>query len=656
MLQIQNVNYTIGERELLRDIYLVINPGLRIGLIGANGAGKTTLLRIISGQLQPTSGDITHPRDYSIGYLPQEEVAIEGGTVLGSALQGHRNIFDIESEMEQLHEKLAAHPPDQKTLLERLGKLESHYEMIGGYEMEFKAKKILSGLGFSSEDFIRSISQLSGGWRMRVYLARLLLRQPDLLLLDEPTNHLDIESLEWVEQYLKGFAGSMILVSHDRFFIDRLAQEIAELFNGRLTRYAGNYHFFEKQKAIEREQLFKQWEAQQAERQRIQRFIDRFRYKASKAAQVQSRVKQLEKMETIELPEEQQSIHFKIQADVKSYKEVLKIENLHFRYQSAWVLKGLNMNLYRGEKVALVGINGAGKTTLTRLITGELKPQIGKLELGERVHVGYYTQHQIDALNLDNTVYDEVEASAARSFHPMLRDILGVFRFSGDAVQKRVGVLSGGEKARVSLAKMLLSPANFLIMDEPTNHLDLQSKEALEQALVDYDGTLLLISHDRYFLDKLVSRVIELKDGKLKEYTGNYSAYLAGRQAEAGTSDEDNNKAADAGAKSKTTGRNIKTKEQKQKEAQLRQAVSRERNQLKDKIEVCEREIESLTKSKAQLEQQLADPQTYKDSEKATGTKAEFEGIVDKLARLETEWTEAQLRYETILEQLQNSD
>ena len=485
MLQLQNINYSIGENHLIQNAQWIINPKKRVALIGPNGAGKTTLFRIIAGEITTYDGSIIKPKGYQIGYLPQEEIALKKGNVLSTVLEGHDEILKIEDEMDSIHQTLESNSQSsQEIILDRLGILESHYSVLGGYALESQAKKILMGLGFSETDFHRSLSELSGGWQMRAYLARLLLQEPDLLLLDEPTNHLDLESLEWIETYLKNFSGSMVIISHDRFFIDRLAQEIVDLEYSKLTHYAGGYKFYKQKKELEREQLIKKWEEQKEERIRVQRFIDRFRYKNTKASQVQSRIKMLEKMETIELPETSKTIHFKIQADTVSYKEALQIRNMAFRYNASWVLQDINLDMYRGEKVALVGVNGAGKTTLTRLISRELHPQRGEIKLGERVHVGYYAQHQIDSLNLKNTIYKEVEETAARSFHPKLRDILGIFQFTGDVVEKPVGVLSGGEKARVSLAKILLSPCNFLIMDEPTNHLDLISKEALEQALL----------------------------------------------------------------------------------------------------------------------------------------------------------------------------
>ncbi len=645
MLQIQNLNYSVGERDILKDICWVINPGDRIGLIGPNGTGKTTLLRIIAGELEANSGSILKPSSYTIGYLPQEELPAAKGSILSTVMQGNKEIVRLEGEMEDIHTRLEK-GDSSGALLERLGNLESRFTALGGYRMEATAKQILSGLGFANDDFHKAMPMLSGGWRMRVHLARLLLREPDLLLLDEPTNHLDLESLEWVEQYLKRFRGSMILVSHDRFFLDRLSTKIAELVQAKLTVYNGNYRYYEQEKALRQERLLKQWEEQKAERERIQRFVDRFRYKASKAAQVQSRIKKLDKMEMVEPPEmPASSIRFVLKPDVISYKDVLSLNQLYFKYDNDWVLKDISFKLYRGQKIALVGINGAGKTTLTKLIFGQLKPQQGCVEIGQRVSMGYYAQHQIEALNLDNTVLAEVDSAAAPSYRPRLRDILGLFGFSGDEVSKKIGILSGGEKARVSLAKMLLSPANFLIMDEPTNHLDLFSKEALERALADYEGTLLLISHDRYFLDKIIDRVIELKDGKIREYVGNYSNYLTRRAI---VIVNEQQMAKKKNSNEKTAGRLKKTREQKHKEAQLRQAVSKERNQLQEEIEITERLLEEKLLTKAELEQSLSNPQTYQDSNKSVALQREYDQLLKDIKELETRWELAQLSLDDI--------
>ncbi len=655
MLQIKDLSYEIGERRILDRISLAVHPGQKIALIGPNGTGKTTLLRILVGELKPLEGTILMPRGYKIGYLPQEPIAFEKGSLLGAVLEGHAEIQEIELKIHEIQEKLSAGQQDNSQLLKRLGALQDRFALLGGYELESQAKKILMGLGFKEEDFFRPLTEFSGGWRMRAYLAKILLIKPDLLLLDEPTNHLDLPSLEWMENFLRTFTGSLLVISHDRFFLDRLAQIIAELRNGRLTLYHGNYHFYEQEKAKQKELLVKQWEEQQAEIQRIQRFIDRFRYKATKAAQVQSRIKRLEKLQRIELPEDETFIRFKIRAAVQSYKDVLNIHDVHFRYSEnqPWIFRGINLRIYRGQKIALVGPNGVGKTTLTRLITGELLPLSGRIERGERVKVSYYAQHQVDALDLESSVLQAVQASAAPEFSGKERDILGTFGLSGDAVEKPIKVLSGGEKARVSLAKILLSPANFLIMDEPTNHLDLKSKEALEFALQDYDGTLLIISHDRYFLDKLVQKVVEIKDGQLFEYEGNYSDYLRLKEVRQTQQEAPTVKNGMAAATVKKNSAK-KSKEQKRLEAEARQKISKKRRALTAEIAQLEDQIEQAEMRQAQLEQQLADPATYQNNALLVDLQKEYKQVQENLKQWEERWEAAQLELEALLAELEN--
>ncbi len=645
MFQIKNINYSIGERELLKDVSWVISPGVRAALIGPNGAGKTTLFRILIGELKHHSGDIFKPNDYRIGYLPQEEIRFKDKSVLDLVLEGNKEIFDLENKIQSLRQQLAADNQNQEQLLTRLGTLEHRYEILGGFSYESEARAILAGLGFQPDDFQRPLSEFSGGWRMRAYLARLLLLNPNLLLLDEPTNHLDLPSLEWLERYLMNFQGSMIIVSHDRYFIDRLCHEIYELERGELTHYPGDYKFYEQKKQEKLEQLQKQWEEQQAERGKQQRFIERFRYKASKASQVQSRRKMLEKMEKIEIPPPLPRLNFDISAEIQSYKDVLTVDDLYFRYDSDWIFAGLNLKIYRGERIALVGPNGIGKTTLSRLICKQLQPQKGTLEIGKRTQIGIYAQHQVDALNLDSTVYEEVAASASKRHVDRVRDVLGIFQFSGDAVNKKIDVLSGGEKARVSLAKLLISPNNFLIMDEPTNHLDIHSKEALENALKNYDGTLLIISHDRYFLDKLVSRVIEIKEKRIKCYEGNYSDYLKIRERHSEEKPQLQNRMV-------TKSPSKKVKDKKRLEAEARQSVSKKRNFLKNEIAELEAKIEFLEQRKEELEALLADPETYKDGMKTASMQKEYNGIQLELEKTYRDWEEHQLDLENLLDKL----
>jgi len=652
-----------------------IQPGRRAALVGPNGIGKTTLLRILIGELEYNGGSIIQPKEYCIGYLPQEEIAVgnDAKTVLGTVLEGQKEVTHLENQMAELHHLLddnSLADSQREDLLARLGHLEHRFEAMDGYHLESQSKKILSGLGFKEYDFQRPLAELSGGWRMRVYLALLLVQKPDLLLMDEPTNHLDLPSLEWLEQYLLDFPGSIVTVSHDRFFIDRVAQEIMEVDRGKLVRYAGNYHFYETQKEQNEALLIKKWKEQKEERERQERFINRFRYKNTKARQVQSKIKLLEKMEPVEveLPPREglKKLDFTLSVSVSSYNDVLDIREMYFKYDRDWVLKNIDLNIYRGNRVCLVGPNGAGKTTLTRLIVDQLQPQQGTVAVGERTNIGYYAQHQVDALNLDATVYEEVASTVATNLVPKIRDVLGIFQFTGEDVNKRIGVLSGGEKARVSLAKILLSPVNFLIMDEPTNHLDKYAKEALERALSNYNGTLLLISHDRYFLDKLVERVVEIRDGRLLDYDGNYSYYLQKRDStplptlnDTGDKSENNRAEKSSGsiksagtANAAPTAGIKKTKEQKRLEAEARQAVSKERNRLQKNVDSLEENIERLETRKSELEAQLAAPETYDNSDLAVKLQKEYGTVTKELEESNAKWEDALMKLEELMESI----
>lgn len=645
MHQIKDLSYSIGERKLLDRVSWAVQPGQRVALIGPNGAGKTTLFRIVTGEIEAHSGTTLKPKGFRIGYLPQEEIVVQGETMLQTVLDGQKEISSLEKKIEELHSALSNSSKENDKLLDQLGTAEHRFEALGGYRVETEAKTVLSGLGFSEKDFSSPLSNFSGGWKMRAYLARLLIQKPDMLLLDEPTNHLDLPALEWLEQFLLQFSGGVVVVSHDRFFIDRLVRGIYELDRGHLVYYSGNYHDYEKQKRQREELLRKKWEELREEKKRQERFIERFRYKNTKASQVQSRIKHLEKMESIEIQPLPRKMDFNIAVEIHSYNDVLKIEDMFFRYKEEWVLEGLNFHVSRGEKVALVGVNGAGKTTLTKLITGQILPQKGCVDLGKRTQIGYYAQHRISDLDLESTVYDEVLKTAADKHIPRIREVLGVFLMSGDDVTKKIKVLSGGEKARVSLAKILLSPVNFLIMDEPTNHLDMPSVEALESALDKYKGTLLMISHDRYFLDKLVHRVAEVKDRQLEEYTGNYSYYLEKRNIES-----ENRTQAKETPPQQISGR--KTKDQKRAEAESRQAVSKKRNRLQIGVDSLERKINTLEAKKIEMEKSLAKPETYKDSSSSVALQKGYASVKKELEKSYKNWESFKLELEDLLDQL----
>jgi len=642
MVHLKGISFSIGERRLIDDIDWIIPNGSRFALIGPNGTGKTTLFRIITQNLSSQSGVLLKPKEYTIGFLPQEEIEFSDSTILHSAMQGKAELLRLAAEIDQLRIQVEQ-PGHSENLLKKLGEMEHQFDSWGGYSLEAQAKAVLSGLGFGKDDMTRSLREFSGGWRMRVYLARLLLLNPDLLLLDEPTNHLDLTALEWLEQYLANFGGSIIIISHDRYFIDRLAREIFELVHGRLKHYAGNYHYYEQQKVIDLAQTEAKIAQLSRERSRQQAFIDRFRYKATKATQVQSRLKMLNRLEDIDHLPVEHRYSFKLSVSTESYLEVLTFKNVTFAYDTPAVLDNIDLEIYRGQKIALVGDNGAGKTTLTRLIVGQLSPQFGQVTLGQRVKIAYYAQHQIEALDFHATVYDQVASTVADVHLPRIRDVLGLFGFHGDDVFKPISVLSGGEKARVSLTQILLSPVNFLIMDEPTNHLDIASREALENALVDFNGTLLLISHDRYFLDKIVNRVIEVHDRALTGYEGNYTDYLNKRMFSA--------QQTIAGKSETPIGRRLK--DEKRKEAELRQSVSQKRRELNAEIENCESNIDQLEKRKVVVESLLGVPDTYKNGDQAASLTREYHQIKDAIEEWLRKWETTSSMLEELLRSLE---
>jgi ATP-binding cassette, subfamily F, member 3 len=525
MIALDGVSKGYGGQQLLQDCTWRIGRGERIGLVGPNGAGKTTLCRILALVEETDAGRVHRDTGVTVGYLPQEVTTGEDRTVLAEALAGFDEVWRLESELEALAARMAG-PGADPGLTDTYGEVQHRFEALGGYRLEAEAKIILGGLGFSPEEVHRLLAEFSGGWRMRAALARLLLLRPDLLLLDEPTNHLDLESLGWLENFLAAYEGSVVIVSHDRYFLNRMVTAIAELAGGSVTLYHGDYDHF----LVEREARQALREAQarnQAKRvAEIERFIDRFRYKASKARQVQSRVKMLDRMERIETEAEARRIHFSFPQPPRTGRLVARLAGVRKAYGDNVVYSGVDFLVERGDRVALVGVNGAGKSTLLKVLAGALPFDAGERALGSHVEVQYYAQHQLDLLDPTRTVLEEIELAAPEAQISRLRTILGSFLFSGDTVEKKVAVLSGGEKARLALAKMLARPAALLCMDEPTNHLDLASKEVLEEALSGFNGTIVFISHDRYFINRIATQVVEVDRGHLTTHLGTYDDYL----------------------------------------------------------------------------------------------------------------------------------
>ncbi len=532
MLHLKQLSKDFAGSPLFTDISWHLKKGERVALVGENGAGKSTLMKIIAGLCEPSRGEIQFARNAKASYLPQDGLVTSGCTLFHEARSALSELLAIEQELHTLGQELERHhdeSAEHDAMLERYGHLQEQFRHGGGYTMEAEIGTVLRGLGFSQADWDRDCGEFSGGWQMRIALARLLLQKPDVLLLDEPTNHLDIEARNWLEEYLCRYPGSVILVSHDRFFMDQVCSRIAEVWNHNITDYHCSYSRYLTQREERVSALREAKRVQDEEIERTEDFIRRFRYQANKASQVQSRIKQLEKVVRIVIPPERRRIHFQFPEAPKSGKIVLELKQLTKFYGSHTVLDKVNLTVEKGERVALVGHNGAGKSTLMSVLAGG-EYQGGELTLGHNVLKDYFAQDQANVLDSSRSVWDEIYADAPYDTVPRLRDILGAFLFSGDDINKPVGVLSGGERNRLALAKMLLRPSNLLLMDEPTNHLDLFSKEVLLEALRSFDGTILLVSHDRYFVNALATRVVEVADQQLENYYGNYEYYLAKKE------------------------------------------------------------------------------------------------------------------------------
>jgi len=644
MLHIDNITLFFGERPLFDTITAMINPGERIGLVGPNGAGKSTLLKLIAGLQQADSGAIKMSNQATIGYLPQDGVDPDPDlNVFEEVEQVFKDILaqrDRQEEVQKLLEKLDPESDEYHQAVQEFGQLQHELENMGAYSIKSDIVRVLKGLGFNEKDLSRSTTEFSGGWLMRIALAKLLLLNPTYLLLDEPTNHLDIETLQWIEDFLLQFEGAVILVSHDRSFLNIVTTRTLALQNGDLYDYSGNYSFYEKKYAEELEMLKKQYENQQKEIKQTQDFIDRFRAKATKAKQVQSRIKQLEKLERITFEEDQSEISFRFPAPERSGQLVLTLQNLVKKYGDLTVFDRVDYEVERGDKIAVVGPNGAGKSTLIRILAGIEPVTSGKREVGYNVTPGYFAQHQAEELNPQNTALDEMRLAGSRESETRLRTILGCFLFIGDDVFKKVKVLSGGEKSRLALAKMLLNPGNFLIFDEPTNHLDMQSKNILQQALQQFEGTLMIVSHDRDFLDPIVDKTLEVQPGRLKTWLGNVSYYLDKKREETtGVVKQE---------ESSTQSDGRSRKEQRRAEAEKRNALSKKIKPLKKRLTEIEAEIEKGEQQKTEIEKLMSAESFYDDAEAVKKSSMKYESIKSNLSDLLNKWEEVAGRIEFV--------
>jgi ATP-binding cassette subfamily F protein 3 len=631
VIQLEGVSKAYGDRVLFRGVTWQIAGRERIGLVGPNGIGKTTLCRILAGLDPPDTGRVSRARETTVGYLPQEAAGEAHGSVLGEALSGFPEVWELERQMEALAVRLREAPDEATTA--RYGDLQHRFEALGGYRLETEARVVLSGLGFREAELSRPLQEFSGGWRMRAALARLLLQSPTLLLLDEPTNHLDLESLGWLESYLDAYDGSVTVVSHDRYFLNRMVTTIAELSPAGLELYPGDYDDYLAQREA-RQALLEARARNQAKRvAEIERFIERFRYKATKARQVQSRIKMLGRIDRIEVDGAARQIRFRFPEPPRTGRHVVQLRRLAKAYGPKVVYAGIDLDLERGDRVALVGPNGAGKSTLLRILAGALAHDGGERILGAHVATQYYAQHQLDALDPARTVLEEMEAAAPDTDRTRLRTLLGAFLFSGDAVDKRVRVLSGGEKARLALARMLARPAPLLCLDEPTNHLDLASRAVLEDALADFAGTMVFISHDRYFINRLATKVIEVRDGRLVTHLGGYDDYQAAltRPADAPATPVAPPPAREPAAAAVSAPA-------PPERARRRPRVDPVVRELRRRLDGLETQIHALEARLEDLGRTLADPALYADGERARAVTLERQEAEEQVAWLLHEW------------------
>ncbi len=642
MIQVEGISKGYAGQPILVDLSWRIPDRERIGLVGPNGAGKTTLCRLLAGVEEPDEGRIVRPRETTVGYLPQEAAGNPEGSVIAEVLAGFADVWRVEREMEEVAARLAATSgQESEALTARYGDLQHRFEALGGYRLETEAHTILSGLGFRPADFPRPLGEFSGGWRMRAMLARLLLQRPSLLLLDEPTNHLDIESLEWLESFLVDYEGTVVLVSHDRYFLNRMVTSIAELAPSGLTVYQGDYDDYLVQRQARRELLEAQARNQAKRIAEIERFIERFRYQATKARQVQSRVKMLERIDRIEVERDARVIRFSFPQPPRTGRRVATLKGVHKAYGDNVVYAGVDFELERGNKIALVGPNGAGKSTLLRMLAGTLTFDRGERTLGAHVAVHYYAQHQLEALTPTLTILEELERAAPELGQTRLRTILGTFLFSGDTVEKKISVLSGGEKARVALAKMLVRPAALLCLDEPTNHLDLASREVLEAALAAFPATLVFISHDRYFINRIATAVVEVTQGQLVTYLGSYDDYLDAKARAEAEATAGEKPAARPPAVTAPAPRSEPVAHAARAEAPRRGGkVARDVRELRRRLEEVERQIHALEARLAEIGERLGDPAFYADGERVRAVAAERKSAEEQVTWLMREWEE----------------
>lgn len=646
MFSINKLSVHFTGEFLFDEISFLINEKDRIGLTGKNGAGKTTLMRILAGDMEATQGDIAIPQEKTIGYLPQEKLIQSQETILNETLEAFTQINHLEQEIHQMNQELAERTDYESqsyyNLLDKLNEYNDRYQLIEGDSREGRAERVLMGLGFEQSDFQRPLQEFSGGWQMRIELAKILLKQPDLILLDEPTNHLDIESIQWLEDFLKQYPGAILLVSHDRRFLDSVTTRTVEIAAGKIYDYPVSYSDYVHQREQRRTQQMAARENQQKEIAETEQFIERFRYKATKAKQVQSRVKKLEKMKEIHVDQQDtSSIHFHFPPAPRSGKVVLTAENLGKAYQENQVFSNINFGIQKGEFIAFVGRNGEGKSTMAKIITEGLDYD-GKLTIGHNVKIGYFAQNQADHLSPDRSVFQTLEEVSGQHTHGKIRAILGSFLFTNDDVEKKVSVLSGGEKTRLSLARLLLEPVNLLILDEPTNHLDMTSKDILKHALLKYDGTLIVISHDRDFLDHLTSKTFEFRNGYVRQHMGDVNEFLKKRKFETFEQLEVNKQKKQT-PKKPASGKEVYQQKKKQ---------DKEKRKLEKHLQQAEKKVDQIENELKKMDDTMKNPQQLHLIDDQQDYFQKYQYKQKKLEQAMDEWTQAQETYENYLTQV----
>jgi ATP-binding cassette, subfamily F, member 3 len=654
LLQLQDVTKAFGEKTLLEHVTWQVGDRDRVGLCGPNGAGKTTLLKMLAGFDEPDSGVIQKPNALTLGYLPQDGLSHSGRTVRDEASLALKELLDLKAEMHALEEKLgdaSMSEAEHDAVLARYSEVQDQFRLSDGYQIELKVATVLRGLGFEPHAQEQLTDHLSGGWQMRLALAKLLLSEPDLLLLDEPTNHLDLEARNWLEEYLVAYPHSVILVSHDRYFLDAVVTHIADLTLRKITEYHTNYTNYLEQRDAAMERLRDAKRRQDEEIQRVEEFINRFRYQATKAAQVQSRIKMLDKVERLEVPPERKKIHFNFPAAIKSGRMVLELKGVHKAYGGKVVLDGVNLHIERGDRIALVGHNGAGKSTLMRLLVGEEAPDSGTRTEGHQMVMQYFAQDEATRLDPALNIHETMSADSPHTMVPAIRNILGGFLFSGDDIYKKAGVLSGGERTRLAVARMLLRPSNTLLLDEPTNHLDIDSKEVLLDALVDYGGTLIFVSHDRYFVERLATKIIHVGGGKATLYPGSYESFLWSKEQKAGGNAVQAGEAGKAGKEKRPSipaqpaapAPPAKTApaqsfEERKKEQAEKNKRERAFKALKNRVAELEARIAEREKAIKDVEQTMSAPDFYNDHEKSKPVLAQHQALMWEVGELLGQW------------------